>query len=258
MTSLHAHTNNAGGTGVPAGLLEKYEYDSRFQKARKIESILKHFLGGADAYPDFRCLDVGCAIGVITAQLSRTFGQVAGLDPLKEALDVARALHPDTQAQFLHADGLHLPFDDATFNLVICAQVYEHSTNPARLVREIRRVLKPGGICFFSGPNRLWPIEYHYHWIGRHWLPRPLVDRYVRRQHGHPYDLELYTYRQLRGLWQGFERRDYTLDLIYTPGHFAGAPDVPAWARLIPRPVAQALRFLLPNFNWVVRKPVAP
>lgn len=249
MTSLPWHASDM----IEPDLLEKYDYPSRFQKARKIEHILMDFLEGR-ATKDLRCLDLGCSIGVISTHLADTFGQVVGIDPLLEAIDIANRLDSGAKVKFIHGDGLNLPFKDEVFDVVICAQVYEHSQAPSQLAGEIRRVLVPGGCCFFSGPNRLWPIEYHYDWCCIHWLPRCLVERYCQYQQGHSYDLILYNYWQLRALWKGFESHYYTLRLVYEPEKFLESSERYRWARIVPKPIASLFRFLLPNFNWMLVK----
>ena len=45
-----------------------------------------------------------------------------------------------------------LPFDDATFDWVICTEVLEHCPRPGQVLSEVRRVLKPGGTCFLTTP----------------------------------------------------------------------------------------------------------
>lgn len=239
---------------IHPALLKKYDYQSRFQKARKIERILLGFFGETRKAKDLRCLDLGCSIGVISTHLADVFGHVVGVEQLDEAIEIARRLDSGGQVSFVHGDALDLSFEDEAFDVIVCAQVYEHTQDPARLVSEIRRVLTPGGCCFFSGPNSLWPIEYHYGWCCLHWMPRPLVDLYCRYRYAHTYDLVLYNYWQLRRLWKGFECYDYTLQLIYDPGQFLGSPDPYSAARLVPRSVASVFRFLLPNFNWVLLK----
>ena len=235
-------------------LLETFKYSSRSQKARKIKHILADHLGTAQTVNELRCLDLGCSIGVISTHLADTFGQVVGVDPLPEAIDIARRLHSDSGAEFLNSDGLALPFKDETFDVIVCAQVYEHTTEPGLLAREVWRVLKPSGSCFFSGPNKLWPIEYHYGWWFVHWLPRTAVHRYCRRRYGHPFDLILFNYWQLRELWQDFEHSDYTLRLIYEPGRFLEHSRAYSWTRVVPRFIAATLKPFLPNYNWVLTK----
>jgi SAM-dependent methyltransferase len=72
-----------------------------------------------------------------------------GVDPLAHAY---RSLFPAWQARVptLAASGEELPFDDATFHVVLCDNVIDHAADPGRIVREISRVLMPGGVLFFS------------------------------------------------------------------------------------------------------------
>ena len=54
---------------------------------------------------------------------------------------------------FLRGDAMQLALPDECIDVIICAQVYEHVPNDERLFDEVYRVLKPGGIVFFSGPK---------------------------------------------------------------------------------------------------------
>jgi 2-polyprenyl-3-methyl-5-hydroxy-6-metoxy-1,4-benzoquinol methylase len=227
---------------------------SRQEKALKIEHILLDHFGTDLLSKSHRCLDLGCSVGIISARLAHLFRQVIGLDPLMQTSHLAEPAASGSGVSFLRGDGLHLPFPDEAFDVIVCAQVYEHVGNPYELIAEIKRTLKPGGVCFFSGPNRLWPIEYHYHWLMLHWLPPHILQRYCMYRYGHPYGLILFNYWQLTSLWGEFRRVDYTLRLVYEPDRFLDAPNRYRLARLIPRPAASLLRFLLPNYNWILVK----
>lgn len=61
------------------------------------------------------------------------------------------------------AVGEHLPLADATFDLVICAQVLSYVSSPERVVGEIRRVLKPGGALLLSAPA-FFPRHHDERW----------------------------------------------------------------------------------------------
>jgi demethylmenaquinone methyltransferase/2-methoxy-6-polyprenyl-1,4-benzoquinol methylase len=91
-------------------------------------------------------LDVACGSGKLTAELARIAGprgRVVGLDFSPEMLAIARHDHPGLE--FLEGDALNLPFDDATFDAITIAFGLRNLADPVRGLREMARVLKPGG-----------------------------------------------------------------------------------------------------------------
>jgi ubiquinone/menaquinone biosynthesis C-methylase UbiE len=101
--------------------------------------------------PTDRILDVGCGPGTITADLAALVphGQVVGGDAvesvLKQAAEYA-ASRGLANATFRQIDANALPFEDDTFDVVYCHQVLQHVKNPVGILKEMRRVAKPGGI----------------------------------------------------------------------------------------------------------------
>lgn len=101
--------------------------------------------------PETRCLDVGCGTGNSYAGELRKRGvPYVGVDISSEAVRAARAAGLDAR---VIADASQLPFDDASFDLVLCIEVLEHLFAPHCAVTEIRRVLSPGGRLVVSAPN---------------------------------------------------------------------------------------------------------
>lgn len=67
-------------------------------------------------------------------------------------LDIESGLnYEDTKPDYLW-DGKKMPFDDATFEVVISTEVLEHVSDPNAYLTEVKRVLKPGGLFFFTVP----------------------------------------------------------------------------------------------------------
>ena len=86
-------------------------------------------------------------------------GERVGVDPLA---DHYRELFPAWQdrAHTIAASGEQLPFPDASFDIVLCDNVVDHAESPRRIAEEMVRVLKPGGLLYFT-VNVHHPI---YHW----------------------------------------------------------------------------------------------
>ena len=91
-------------------------------------------------------LDVACGSGRLTAELAKLAGgggRVVGLDFSPRMLDVARRDHPGIE--FAEGDALNLPFEDGTFDATTIAFGLRNLSDPVRGLREMLRVLKPGG-----------------------------------------------------------------------------------------------------------------
>ncbi|HEY1942474.1 MAG TPA: class I SAM-dependent methyltransferase [Roseiarcus sp.] len=99
---------------------------------------------------DMAVLDVGSGVGGPARFLAATYGcRVTGVDLSEPFVDAARYLTERTgqsgQVLFQTADALELPFDAGRFHLVLLQHVAMNVSDRARLYREMRRVLKPGG-----------------------------------------------------------------------------------------------------------------
>jgi len=130
-----------------------------------------------------RVLDNGCGVGMYVQHLAPLAGHITGLE-----YDFARAqLAATRSAGILNAAAEHLPFASSSFDLVLSHEVIEHVSDDRLAVREMVRVLKPGGRAVIFCPNRGYPFETHgIYWRGRYrfgnklfvnYLPRPLRDR---------------------------------------------------------------------------------
>jgi SAM-dependent methyltransferase len=237
------------------------KYAARTAQADKIEAILRDFLG-RDIH-QLRTLDLGCSNGIITRQLAPQVGWMLGADVDRAALQQAAGvslIEPGKidQIAFVLADGTRLPVPDASFDVVICAQVYEHTEDQASLPGEIWRVLRPGGVCFFSGPNRLTLMEEHYWLPLLSWFPKTVSDAYMRLfRKGPVYDIKPMYLWQLRTFWRQFICHDYTLRLIKEPQHFSAKGKLGrlGWISKLPAWVLQFLIMFVPNYNWILEKP---
>lgn len=114
------------------------------QRAARVREKLERVRAIA---PDARVLEVGSGAHGLIFFFGTTRG--AGVDPL--ACDYA-ALFPAWQhrARTIAAAGERLPFADASFDVVLCDNVVDHAEDPARIARELARVLAPGGLLYFT------------------------------------------------------------------------------------------------------------
>ncbi|SPO03215.1 related to ubiE/COQ5 methyltransferase [Cephalotrichum gorgonifer] len=101
--------------------------------------------------PDFSVLDVGCGPGSISADLATMVpvGRVTCFDASEVAVETARALFEARDLRngdFVAGDVAKLPFPDGSFDLVHAHQVVIHLEDPDAAMREMKRVLKTGGI----------------------------------------------------------------------------------------------------------------
>jgi SAM-dependent methyltransferase/glycosyltransferase involved in cell wall biosynthesis len=93
-----------------------------------------------------RILDVGCG----TAWIGDHFDDYVGIDDSEEAVEQARARGRNA---LVHSVNEPFPFEDSSFDGVVVKDLLEHVRDPAAVVREIRRVLRPGGRVFASSPD---------------------------------------------------------------------------------------------------------
>jgi 2-polyprenyl-6-hydroxyphenyl methylase/3-demethylubiquinone-9 3-methyltransferase len=120
----------------------------RAESRLKTPWILERMPSGA------RVLDVGCGAGFLSNSLAQAGHSVTGLDLSKESLRVAREHDATGSVDYIAGDAYHLPFADASFDAVSAMDFLEHIERPADFIREVSRVLKPGGRFFFHTFNR--------------------------------------------------------------------------------------------------------
>jgi SAM-dependent methyltransferase len=100
-----------------------------------------------------RVLDVACGTAYGSTILAqRGAAQVVGVDISIEAV-TSTGKRP-TRLALANSDACKLPFTAHTFDVVVSFETIEHLASPEHLLEEISRVLKPGGLCICSSPNR--------------------------------------------------------------------------------------------------------
>jgi len=99
----------------------------------------------------FDVLDIGCGTGTLAAMLAASPlpARIVGLDyapaMCKMAAGKAHQAHVDDRIRFTAADSEHLPFADASFDVVTCSNSFHHYPHQQAVVHDMKRVLRPGG-----------------------------------------------------------------------------------------------------------------
>ena len=110
-----------------------------------------------------RVLDVGCGTGIVARRVAARMGDegsVVGLDTNEGMLDVAEATAAESRLaiEWRQGDASEIPFPDGAFDVVCCQQTLQFVPDPGTVVREIRRVLAPGGRAAVT----VWrPLEFN-------------------------------------------------------------------------------------------------
>jgi SAM-dependent methyltransferase len=172
-----------------------YRHWQKFHGVRRLElRTLTRYLDLSDGE---RVLDVGSGKGAFCGVLRRAGHRVVGIDPSAPAVSIAKR-HVDPRIPFVLGSGEDLAFAAGAFDRVISVCVLEHTGDDAKVLREVHRVLRPGGLFALS-------VDC---------LNSPYVSEAFRRRHASEYRCnQFYGDAKLRRLLSdaGFE----TLEMEY-------------------------------------------
>jgi SAM-dependent methyltransferase len=151
---------SAGDPVAPQALLPltlQNSYRARYRAMRpdwrssgdQLEALVRSRLTA-----DSRVLDLGCGRGGVVELFWREVKVAAGLDPDTSSL----AGHRAPGMPVIRGVGESLPFVNESFDLIVCLWVLEHLQDPLATLREVRRVLRPGGHFIFVTPNLSNPV----------------------------------------------------------------------------------------------------
>ena len=231
----------------------------RLQKARKTVAVILDALRQAGIDPrETRLLDIGCSTGILTRHYAEFFGRVVGIDIDDGAVEWARQNRAADNVTYKIGDSLNVPFLTGEFDLVTCTHIYEHVPDAQRMLDEIYRVLRPGGLCFFAAENRLRWWDGHYNLPLVTVLPGPVANLYLRLTGRGNRRYE--THRTLWGLKKlvrAFDRTDYTRAVVRDPEQFEATDMV--WPGSPKQKAANAILTVAywasPTYLWILRKP---
>ncbi len=176
--------------GSPEFFTDLDEY--RFDKLRYLPKVVAF-----DGYRGQALLEVGCGIGTDLLRFARGGARVTGIDLAERSIELAgqNFAHAGVGGADLRvADGEAMPFADATFDVVYAHGVLQYTANPARMVAECHRVLKPDGVAVYMVYNR------------RSWLHALSKVMKVGLEHEDAPVLRLFSIGEYRRLLAPFQR----------------------------------------------------
>ena len=181
-----------------AALRGEPSYVWRAGQERRLEMIVK----AAGDRIRGRILENGCGVGMYVEKLSGFGSRVIGLE---YDFERAREAHIRSE-EIINAAGEFIPLPASAFDLVLSHEVIEHVRDDRAAIREMMRVLKPGGRAVIFCPNRGYPFETHgIYWKGKYYfgnkpfvnyLPRGLRDKLVPH-------VRAYSRRDMQKLFDG-------------------------------------------------------
>jgi 2-polyprenyl-6-hydroxyphenyl methylase/3-demethylubiquinone-9 3-methyltransferase len=151
-----------------------------------IEACIARVFGeGALAQQDI--LEIGCGGGLICEDLARRGATMVGIDPSLGALEAAR-MHTRESGlghNVYYQEGVAeaLPYADGSFSVIVCLDVLEHVRDLATTIKEVARVLAPGGVFVFDTINRTLLARVVVIWYGEH-FPSGGLTPGIHNYHG--------------------------------------------------------------------------
>ena len=181
-----------------AALRGEPSYVWRDGQERRLQMIVK--AAGERIKGDI--LENGCGVGMYVEHLAPYGGKISGLE-----FDFERAAEAGQNSpRIINAAGEYLPFPAESFDLILSHEVIEHVQSDVDAIREMVRVLKPGGRAVIFVPNRWYPFETHgIYWRGKYHFGNKLFINYlprIFRDKLAPH-VEVYTHRDMMNLFEG-------------------------------------------------------
>ena len=193
-----------------AALRGEPSYVWRAGQQRRLKMILK----AAGERIKGKVLENGCGVGMYIEHLLPYGGTVIGLE-----YDFERAAEARKNSRhILNAAGESIPLPTSTFDLVLSHEVIEHVHDDRAAIREMIRVLHPGGRAVIFCPNRGYPFETHgIYWKGTYHFGNKLFVNYLPRVWRNKLapHVRVYSVRDLEKLFEGLPVRFIERTVIF-------------------------------------------
>ena len=149
-----------------------WDPNSEFKPLHDINPLRVNYISQHINLAEKRVLDIGCGGGILAEALAHHGAAVTAIDKAEASLSVAKLHLLESQLDISYLDSTAEEFAEARpaqFDVVTCLEMLEHVPDPSSVVAACQRLVKPGGLVFFSTINRN-PKSYLFAIIGAEYL----------------------------------------------------------------------------------------
>lgn len=149
-----------------------WDPNSEFKPLHDINPLRVNYISQHINLAEKRVLDIGCGGGILAEALAHHGATVTAIDKAEASLSVAKLHLLESQLDISYLDCTAEEFAEAQpaqFDVVTCLEMLEHVPDPSSVVAACQRLVKPGGLVFFSTINRN-PKSYLFAIIGAEYL----------------------------------------------------------------------------------------
>jgi len=149
-----------------------WDPNSEFKPLHDINPLRVNYISQHINLAEKRVLDIGCGGGILAEALAHHGATVTAIDKAEASLSVAKLHLLESRLDISYLDSTAEEFAEAQpaqFDVVTCLEMLEHVPDPSSVVAACQRLVKPGGLVFFSTINRN-PKSYLFAIIGAEYL----------------------------------------------------------------------------------------
>jgi 2-polyprenyl-6-hydroxyphenyl methylase/3-demethylubiquinone-9 3-methyltransferase len=159
-----------------------WDPESEFKPLHDINPLRVNYISQKINLAEKQVLDIGCGGGILAEAMAHHGAKVTAIDKAEASLSVAKLHLLESKLDISYIDSTAEEFaadKPEQFDVVTCLEMLEHVPNPASVVAACQRMVKPGGLVFFSTINRN-PKSYLFAIVGAEYilnlLPRGTHD----------------------------------------------------------------------------------
>lgn len=153
-----------------------WDRESEFKPLHDINPLRTNYIDRHASLAGKKVLDVGCGGGILSEAMAQRGADVTGIDMGEAPLNIAKlhALESGVSVKYQQIPVEQLAEEmPASFDIVTCLEMLEHVPDPASIIQACYKLVKPGGMVFFSTINRN-PKAYAMAIIGAEYIMRML------------------------------------------------------------------------------------